>query len=260
MKIVFREAEESKSARLPRLLENIRHAEALGIPLIPRVLAPVPRPLAIVGGGPSIRHQIDRLKAWPGDIWAINGTWRYLADRGIDATFLSVDPAPAVETLCRGAKRAIVASCCDPAVFRALEGADVHLVNIAPHPQPMGSGPTTATASPHLAVYQGYGDLTWFGCESSYEHDPRAQRMIGGTHAYMAETVPDLIRVECGGAEYLTEPEYLMQAEALAGIIRDCRPFLKEESGGLLRALIEHGDYDIVAVAPGIYAEITQAA
>jgi hypothetical protein len=51
---------------------NIEHSSRLGHPLITQS-KPVASRLAVVGGSPWVKDHLDELKAWDGDIWAING-------------------------------------------------------------------------------------------------------------------------------------------------------------------------------------------
>ena len=50
-------------------------------------------PLAIVGGGPSVKDHLDELRAWPGHIWGVNAACTWLAKQGIGSLFFSVDAA-----------------------------------------------------------------------------------------------------------------------------------------------------------------------
>ena len=78
-------------------------------------------PVAVVGGGPLL--DLEAVRRWPGDIWAINSTADFLLDRGIDCTFFTTDPHPFKTT---AAKR-LLASHCDPSVF----AGDVQMFDIS---------------------------------------------------------------------------------------------------------------------------------
>lgn len=86
-----------------------------------------------------------------------------------------------------------------------------------------------------LSIRMGYRDVTYFGCESSFEER---------SHAYHDERNEHIFRVKCNGQSFLTNPPYFMQAEYLSAMIR-LTPLLKERSGGLLAAMVADPDYDI---------------
>lgn len=151
----------------------------------------------------------------------------------------SVCPADDLGPLCEGVERAVLATHCDPGAYATLRGKQVYQVS------PDVPGPTSAVGATVLAIEAGYRKVTFFGCESSYAD--------ATTHAYQCEAVSDLIRVKCGGATYLTKPELLGQAEQLASAIRTFPRFYEELSGGLLSALIDDPDYDLVGVSRSLY-------
>lgn len=186
--------------------------------------------LAIVGGGPSINRHVDKLRAWSGEIWAINGAYQWCVNNGIAATFYSVDPEPLLADYMVGAEKAVIAAHCHPSVFTG------------PHitcAQGDCPGPTSATAAALIAINAGYSDLTYFGCESSYEES---------THAYESQAVPYLIKIACNGREFLTKADMILQAQVLSKFITAAPGVFKEESGGLLRAMIDGGtDFDALA-------------
>lgn len=259
MKIEFREPPNEEKRR--RLLENVAHSKSLGLPYVGLPLCRIPWPLAVVGGGTSVRKHLETLKNWPGDIWAINGAWRWCRDNDIDAAFFSVDPAPGVADLARGAKRAFLGSPCHPDTFAALADTCM-IIRTPPDPAGIYAGPTTATYGPEIGARCGFQHITFFGCESSYEHDPGATRGANGvtlqTHTYMRESVTSLILVKVEGEDFLTEPEYLLQALWLSNVLRAFPQLYAEESGGLLRALIQakEWDYDIIGVSQEIAEDL----
>lgn len=194
------------------------------------------RSLAVVGGGPSINDHVETLRKWDGDVIAINGAARWCHDRGIDTTLLALDPHPIVMRWAIGAKRAILGNTCDPGVFDLLKDADVRLIRIAE--DGIKGTSSAATTIPHLAAFMGYGSVTLFGCESSY--------LLTGTHAYQDEQRNDHMLVECDGADWLTSSDFYRQSRELSELIRGLAPWMKEESGGLLRAMINDSKHRIV--------------
>lgn len=228
---------------LDQIDRNVAYARSLGLPDF-ALADPHERPLAVVGGGPSAAERLDELRAWPGDIWAINGTCRWLASHGIPSTFFSMDPGEDQEGLVEGVTDALVASSTDAACLDRLvaQGARVRLFAAAEH-EPnaarlISGGSTTATRAPLLALAQGYRRVVYFGCESSFAQT---------THAYKQEAwrggLPaELLLVQCGSERYVTSLQMYVQADQLALLIGTFPRLLEERSGGLLRGMIDHPD------------------
>jgi hypothetical protein len=230
------------------MTRNEAYARSLGLPYVKESERP---PLAVVGGGHSILENVAELQSWAGDVWAIGSAFQWCRSQGIKATFFCVDPQPGAE-LVIGAEHAIVATCTDPGVLRALQaiGARVEIFDLVATLERCNHGPTSATAVPELAVPDmGYRSVTFFGCESSYG---------GTTHAYKDHAEPCRIWVQCNGEEFETGAEFLMQAECLAHVLRALPQFFNERSGGLLRALTATPDYDITHVSRKVYRELFQ--
>tara|TARA_Y100000310_G_scaffold67277_1_gene62568 strand:- start:9243 stop:9857 length:615 start_codon:yes stop_codon:yes gene_type:complete len=200
-----------------------------------------------VGGGPSLAGQVDCLRAWEGDLWAINGAWGWCRDHGINAYFFSIDPAPEQVQFSAGSKRTILSDHTHPSVWDAVQGE----VWRAQGPY---SGPTSAVAASVLAIRSGYDGATFFGCEGSYPGEGLP------THVYPSPERSVPIRVQCGSNSFLIKVELIMQTEQLADVIRTLPDRYSEESGGLLRALVKHGDYDVTHVTRGMMASFEEGA
>lgn len=191
--------------------------------------------LAVVGGGPSIKEHLQDLRGWPGDIWAINYTAEWLRAHGIDCYCYTVDPGRLTpDPVVKG--KAILADHCHPSRVKA---ADSVLKVTAPMP-----GPTSATASTLLCLRAGYDGATYFGCESGYGET---------THTDRDEPPEDLVRVESGGEFFLTKLELILQAEQLSSVIRTFPDRFSERSGGFLRAMVKHGEYDVVEMSRSLW-------
>jgi hypothetical protein len=205
--------------------------------------------LAIVGGGPSIRDHMPKNCA-PGTvaIWAVNGTIKWCAENGVDAFFYTADASPLHKWSydLSGAKKAVLAPDVSPDLVAYLQGigATVTLTG------PIQSGPTSANASDYLSIECGYTSVTYFGCEGSFAYDD--------THAFNSVSIPDWMTVEVGGEHYRTKAEYVSQSIMLANVIKEFPAIYSEKSGGLLRAMIEHGpDYDVYMVSDTLFAKLT---
>lgn len=205
--------------------------------------------LAVVGGGPSIHQTMEMVRAFDGEVWAINGAYWFLKEHGIEATFFSIDPSVSVARYVNSSvKRAVISTFNAPEVFELLKGADLCVADL----DVLGNGPTTSTTAPHISLEMGHRHITFFGCEGSFPEK--------GTHAYANCVPPDsYLMVKVGGHEFRSSPDMLMQAEFLAELIRAAPGVYAEESGGLLRALIANSDYDITAATQDIHEQLKVA-
>lgn len=202
----------------------------------------------MAGGGPSLIHALPRLKAHAqglGEIWGINRTAQWLCERGIPATFFTVDPqyVPGMTNV----DRAIIATCAHPQIFGELEGKDVSLFHIH-HMEGRDEfvadgGPSSVCRAVPLAVHMGYSSVTFYGCEGSYD---------GASHAYNSPLRPDHIVIRAGGRDYRTQPDYQMQCEYLAAFLKSAPEYFSEESGGLLRAMLYDPDWEHVAFSTAV--------
>lgn len=222
---------------------NVEEANARGLP----AFAPAQGlrgPLAVVGGGPSVNEHVEELLRFRGETWAINGAYAWCRGKGLDPTFIAIDPHPIVLRWAKGVSKALLGNTCDPGVFDALEDAEVQVIDIG---KVIGTS-STATLIPHLAALMGYRSVTFYGCESSYEP--------GATHAYQDEEHPDEMLVRCGGEDYLTRSYLYRQAQDLSAMIREFPHWLSERSGGLLRAMVEHKDFHISWVCDALTRDL----
>jgi hypothetical protein len=205
-------------------------------------------PLAVVGGGPSVLSHLDELKSWDGDIWIVCGAFPWAMSVGLEGTFFNADVQALAANYCAGAKRALVSTHNDPAVFAALEGVPVEVFDLYSSSKGSNNGTTTATAAPCIALEMGHQSVSFFGCDSSYE---------GRTHAYDDIPPSSWLRVRCGGQEFDTSLPLLGQALCLAEVIREEPQHMICRSGGLLAALVGNFDYELVATTRAIYMALT---
>ena len=219
-------------------------AQANDIPLVP-ISAPHSRKLAIVGGGPSVRSKLAKLRKWKGDIWAINATVYYLARKGISATLVTVDPITLTDEdfeAHTGGKDALLAACCDPRLFEEYAGrVQAFYTRPSPYAPFVADGAnTTATRLPMLAIKMGYRDMTFFGCEGSYEDE---------SHITENKRSAKRLYIQAGSMRYCTEPHFMLQSEWLAGLLTKYPDRVRDESGGLLRAMCRHPDWTVIGVS-----------
>ena len=228
---------------------NRAYALGLGLPRINDAKPEARPPLALVGGGPSIVQHVNELRAWPGEVWAINGAAQWCREHGIDAALFTIERQPATDLYRRyteGVTRAVLATICRPELFDFLlaNHADIRVFDLHQHGG-YGCGTSTATAAPIVAFSMGHHPVHLFGCESSWRAEP---------HAYGGEPAVDKdMLVACGGTLYRTTPAFAMQAQVLAHLIRELSGQIVDRSGGLLAAMAEHGAiYDILQISPAL--------
>lgn len=167
------------------------------------------RTAIVVGGGPSLADNLDRLRAMDGDIYALNGAHDYLISHGIvpralilldsraaDAAFVK-SPRDGVEYL--------VSHQCHPDVFDALDGHDVRLwANYIPEVDAPAiavvGGATVGVKALPLLYVMGYRSFHLFGYDSSYRGDDN--------HAYSQplNAGEDRIDVWSGGRKFSCAP------------------------------------------------------
>lgn len=229
------------SMTVEEVIENSRWGLALGL----KGPDQIDGHLAVAGAGPSLGRAIDELRSWPGQIWGVNGACWELRRQGVSSWFFSVDPKPVVADLIKCAEGAILGAACDAKAFA--HPADIRCFDVLSTPR----GPTSVTTTPYLAIELGASEVSFFGCECSYE---------GTTHVYMSEHVPLLTEVECGGELFLTKPELMMQAEFLAMVIRESPSVFHDRSGGFLGALVREGKYDITRISRELEQQLLRQA
>lgn len=192
--------------------------------------------LALVGGGPSVAENVAELQTWDGEVWAINGAAQWCIDHDIDAALCTIHPGAYPLEYTADIARAVISEECDPALFAALANAEVSVFAL-----PEAHGTSTATVIPEVALKAGFHEVTFFGCECAYGEQ---------THIYQHALSEDDIRVKVGEQEFHTKIEFFLQAQWLSELIRRLPALLKERSGGLLRAMIEHpDDWDVTAMS-----------
>jgi hypothetical protein len=225
------------------LRRNREHAAGLGLPWL--VKQPeTGRPLAIVGGGRSSETYLDEILAWPGDIMAINGAYRWLMERGRVADSICVlDPQANLAPLLECADpttRLYVASMCDPAVFDVLKARDVVLWS-APQsmddrePGDVPGGPSAMARAPVLALYLGYRSVTLYGADSCY--------FGPDSHVYGGRDADPKVIVRCDGRDWLTKYGLVSQAEYLAEMIQTLPFDIRLRGDHLASALLKTGEW-----------------
>lgn len=227
---------------------NIAHCKALCLPSISRYARPS---LAVVGGGPSANDYMTELRGWAGDMWVSGSAFQWVLSIGIvNPTFFTIDQSPHLAIDGKNAKKAILATCCDPCVFDSLKDAKIEVFDLIESLPKVNHWSTTVTAAPRIAIEMGYRDITFYGCDSSFREN---------THAYVTDKVDDAIIVKCGGHDFITRPSFLMQAEFMAQLLTKAPNVYKMKGDGLLEQMLRH-DYDITHATNELAARILKRA
>lgn len=232
---------------LETVLENARRSGTLGLPHV------VGRGrLVLVGGGPSVRNHLATLRAWDGEIWGINGVASWLVNEGVrNVTFCTLHPG--IQAISPLIRRCVLGDECSPEQFAALSDRDVLLMtDVLPNGSRVPRGPSTVTGVAIAMVptthWPSFEDITFFGCECSYGQT---------SHLYDVYQSPNeaWVVVQANGETFRTKTEFLMQAQVLSELIHKF-PTYQEQSGGLLRALVQDHEYEVIDAAPWLLDQI----
>lgn len=205
--------------------------------------------LAIIAGGPSLRRFLPEILRWPGEIWAINGSYDWLISQGrVPDGFIGVDPLPGLAEYVKGARPETtfyISGLADPAVFDALEGFNVKLffpeqdaVTWPPGLWLITGGTTAVTRAPCLARLMGFRKMTIFGADSSFESDSDRYCYQYGTYREDSKAPVNMgIYVHGGEGPFMSEICLLKQV-AQMGVIVDKFPGITVKCGGLMDAYL----------------------
>lgn len=218
----------------------------------PRVQLGVPkgRPLAIVGGSPSVALDLEELRAWPGDIWAINYTANWLHENGVACTLFTVDPGCPTDAgpWDSPVRKRLLASSCPPHMFTD-ESECFDMVET--NPKGFAGGTCSATRAPWLALSMGYTDISFFGCDGSFEGEV--------DHVDRSEQNDMQMIIRAGGHDYRTRTDYFVQCEEFVQLFAEFGVVFKNRSRGLVKAMLENRDtWEVVGVSPALRTHLIE--
>lgn len=221
--------------------KNVAWAYSLGLPFV--LMRPAqPKPLAIVGSGPSVGDYVEAIKRFPGEIWAINGAFNWLRGLGVKPTaFLGMDPEPFLKDHVKDAPKDAtyyIASQCHPDVFSALAGRNVwiwHAVDPGVMPPagnfPIPGGSTLMTRAPFLGSLLGFSDVHIFGGDSSYREDDG--------YVYGGKIDGDVCFAFAAGKEFRTNRQMLAQATEMMNTLENFPGDITVHGSGLMPSMAE---------------------
>ena len=202
---------------------------------------------AVVGGAPSVREHIDTLLRWPGDIFAINDTSRFLSDNSVPHYMLAIDGTKVpfrTGPLCMGA---LFSSRVDRVQFKQMKHLPIRVFDLTEDVD-MGTiegGSTAACRTPHLLLSMGYGGITYFGLDGSFEGD------ITHVSGKSESAHDNMVIIRVNNVDYVSHAGFMLQNEYLVGKFRRHPQLLHNASGGLLAAMLadETDTWSVIAVA-----------
>ena len=218
------------------MADNIKACIQSGVPEIKKGSRAGKR-LAVVGGGPSVLEHLDELFGWDGEVWAINGAASLMRRENILHYAFSVDPNPGLENYLAGSERAILASCCRKEIFDCFKDRVemFHLDTFGGKGLRASGGATTASRAHMVAIWCGFEEVHYFGCEGCVPFD-------GDTHAYMNNPDVDAVIIKAGDKTFKAHADHVMQSQCLSDVIREFPVYFKNRSGGLLQGMIDNKD------------------
>jgi len=208
------------------ILANVRSACSHDLPWFEFDYSRNSNSVCIVGGGPSLRNTIERvrMRKQAGDIvWSCNGTHDYLVNNGIvpDAHFM-VDAREMNVEFVRNPIQGVkyyIASMCHPSVFDALQGHDVTVFHCNTEgayellkdekEKPvylLGAGSTVGMRALMMADLMGYRDISLFGMDAC---------VTDSHHAYVQPQNDDDVIIDAvyGDKSFRCAPWMIGQAE-----------------------------------------------
>lgn len=188
--------------------------------------------LCIVGGGPSLADDVEEIRGrYKGGavIWALNNSFRYLRDNGIEAhAHVMLDAREKnAEFVLPSPTTRIYASTVHPEVFKAAKlcGGEIliwhpmiagMLDKLGKKPAVLiGCGNSVGLKAMGLSMVMGFRDVHLYGYDSSYRGDEN--------HAY-SQPLNDcerIIEVQVNGIKFKTAPWMAMQADEFKEIAKD---------------------------------------
>ena len=198
--------------------------------------------VAIVGSGPSLKSNWQKLKSFKGEIIACNAACQFLLGKGITPTYMmcfDADPLALEFFTPHQEITYLLASRCPPKAFDILAGCRIvcwhaagderveELLQKHKRMEPMVIGGSAAVVRAMiLAMPMGYKRIHIYGGDSSFED--------GKSHIRKSTTNERHMGVKCAGRMFQTAPWMARQAEDFKILINTMRPLGVE--------FIVHGD------------------
>jgi hypothetical protein len=204
------------------------------------------KPIALVGGGPSAKKQLETLRNWDGDIYAINDTAGFLSDNGIPCYMYAIDGTTTPYKIGPLVKGALLASRAHRIQYDMFKFDAIQVFNVIEDaPEGVCGGSSAACRAAHLFMKMGYSQIHYFGIDGCVEN-------IKDTHVSGFQKIAQqyMIIVRAGGIDYLTNADWYIQTIFISELIPAYNNILFNRSEGLLSAMIKYPDtWEIVAIS-----------
>ena len=207
---------------------------------------------AVVGGGPSVKKQLNKLRKYEGTIYAINDTAGFLSDNGIPCYLYSIDGTKVPFTIGPLVKGAFLATRCSHIQYKQFKKKDVRAFEMREDNPKRGveGGPTGVCRAPHLFLLMGHMGIDFFGIEGSFF----SQSHVGSDRS---DARANMIVIRAGGVDYLTNAGFMIQNEFMMKVFKDYPKIFKNHSGGLLRAMMRHKKtWSVMAITKGLHDQL----
>lgn len=197
-----------------KLIDNIHHANSLGLPLLK--LEPAhERHAVIIGGGPSVGSYLDEIKMRKEngqEIFSLNNSWQYLEENGVIPDYhVMLDARPENVAFVPKTGKGYYASQCDPKVWEIAKNPVMwnhsNAMNVTNVAGPfVAGGSTVGLSALSIAAMLGYRQIHIYGFDSSYDDDRH--------HAYPQDLNDNekTLTVTVGDEEFHTAPWMAEQA------------------------------------------------
>ena len=204
------------------IARNIKHALSLEYTSFQQLVGKHQGAVAVVGSGPSLKANWQRLRKFSGDIIACNAACQFLLAKGITPRYMfcfDADPLMLEFMTPHADITYLLASRCPPKAFDLIKGCklviwhangDTELERLireaGKFAEPMVAGGTAAvTRAMVLAQAMGYKDIHLWGADSSFAK--------GDTHIRQSTTKERRMFVNAGGRQFETAPWMARQVE-----------------------------------------------
>lgn len=228
--------------------KNVEHAMSLVLPRL-GVRRALPGFLTIACYGPSLR---DTYRDMRNPILSVSGAHDYLIGKGVIPKYhLECDPRPHKAKMLSRANdetEYLIASCCHPDVFKALEGRNIKLWHLDNGPEsrswarqhdpyvPCVSGGSTAglRAFP-ISYVLGYRAIDVHGMDCSFDGDSQ----WAGAHSGERKGI-EYIRIAGSARQFATNALMIQAAREAVTFWRTHDVPMKVRGSGLMQAMMKH--------------------
>jgi hypothetical protein len=193
-------------------------------------------PCAVVGGGVSLVKNLEVLRNYPGDIYAVNDTAGFLSDNGVSCYLFAADCSRYPFKIGPLVKGALLASRVHKKQYNQFDKKDIRVWDMVEDCYGgIQGGPSAVCRTPMLLLRMGYVQIDYFGIDGCF---------YGPTHVSGTQRVAydNLILIRAGGIDYFSNASFVLQLQWLTEAMLKHPLLLVNRSEGLMKAMLEHPD------------------